>query len=81
MLLRKEVWAGPLSDGSVAVVLFNPGRIGTKISFTFSQVGLSSMNANIRDLINQKDLGNWTNGFEAKVLSHGCVFVRIYPIQ
>lgn len=46
-----KVWAGPLSDNKVAVVLWNRGSSQTTITANWSDVGLSpSTVVDIRDL-------------------------------
>jgi alpha-N-acetylgalactosaminidase len=74
-----EVWAKPLANGDVAVVLFNGWDAGTPmpISFTFAQVGISSTNAALRDLYQHRDLGIFSNGYSAQVVPHGVVMLRI----
>ena len=37
-----EVWAGPLSDGSVAAVLLNRGTTEAKITANWTDIGLTS---------------------------------------
>lgn len=71
-----EVWAKPLSDGSVAVGLFNRGEFEGTVDVKWRDVGLSGSRA-VRDLWRQKDLGQFADGYEAKVPRHGCVVIRV----
>jgi hypothetical protein len=48
---------------------------------TFSELGISSNRATIRDILKKKDLGNFDNGYSSIVPVHGCVFVRIWPAK
>jgi len=71
-----EVWARPLSDGAVAVGLFNRKPAAQKVTARWSDLGLSGPRT-VRDLWQQKDLGVSTGAFEATVPRHGAVLVRI----
>jgi len=75
-----EVWAGPLSQGSYAVVLFNRSTQQDKITVNWSDLGIpSSKNFVVRDLWQHKDLGTFQNFFNATVASHGVVMVKMTP--
>ena len=77
------VWARHLSDGSVAVALYNQEDSATKIGFQFADLGsgwTSSSTATIRDLWQHKDLGTFTGGFPAvAVRAHQTVVLRVTP--
>jgi alpha-galactosidase len=76
-----EVWVKQLHDGSRAVVLFNRGASGAKISASWEDLGYPSrLPAVVRDLWNKKDLGVFTGKFNALVASHGVVMLRITPV-
>eukprot|EP01113_Clastostelium_recurvatum_P046638 TRINITY_DN8202_c0_g1_i3.p1 TRINITY_DN8202_c0_g1~~TRINITY_DN8202_c0_g1_i3.p1 ORF type:complete len:568 (+),score=132.79 TRINITY_DN8202_c0_g1_i3:158-1861(+) len=78
-----EVWAGPLSKGAVAVVLFNRSTSPQDISVTWDQVFDTSVNpaprsVNVRDLWEHKDLGTMQNGYTAETVpSHGVVMLKL----
>jgi len=74
-----EVLCKNLEDGSRAVGLFNPGREPAKVSIAWSTVGLSGPQQ-VRDLWRQKDLGQFSDRFEAQVPGHGVVLVRLCPV-
>ncbi len=74
-----EVWAGPLADGSVAVVLFNRSPSRAAIGFNFADVGIKSSMALIRDLWSRSNLGYFQNSFLATVDSHDVVMVKVTP--
>jgi|WetSurMetagenome_2_1015567.scaffolds.fasta_scaffold00003_227 alpha-galactosidase len=84
-----EIWSKPLEDGSVAVGLFctggkspvesfnwGDGNTLTKIRINWTDLNMSGAHK-VRDLWRQKDLGEFTDGFEAEVPFHGVVFVKI----
>ena len=71
-----EVWARPLEDGSLAVGLFNRGEKEATVTANWHDLGLSGSRL-VRDLWRQKDLGTFTDTFQATVASHGVVLVRI----
>ncbi len=72
-----EVWAKPMSDGSVAMVLFNRGSSNATIGTTAAELGLGgSSSYTLKDL--------WTGGssttsgaISATVASHGVVMYRV----
>ncbi|HEX8868117.1 MAG TPA: ricin-type beta-trefoil lectin domain protein [Lentzea sp.] len=78
-----EVFAKPLSDGSVAVGLFNRGSGATTIATTTAQIGLAGNNFTLTDL--------WTGGtstsagpISASVPAHGVTAFRVTggsPVQ
>jgi len=71
-----EVWARPLSDGTIAVGLFNRGPEAAPVTATFGDLGISG-SAPVRDLWRQKDLGRVSGKFSAVVPRHGAVLVKI----
>lgn len=75
-----EVWAKDMEDGSKAVGLFNRGRESAQVTANWSDLGLHGKQK-VRDLWRQKDLGKFSNKFEAAVPRHGVVLVRIWPVQ
>ncbi len=74
-----EVLIKKLSDGTVAVGLFNPGETAATVSVTWAQTGVSGRQR-VRDLWRQKDLGVFVGEFTAKEIPrHGVVLVRLFP--
>jgi len=71
-----EVWAKPLSDGSLAVGLFNRGQTDASCSAKWSDLKLTGSHT-VRDLWRQKDLGSFDNHFDATVHPHGVMLVRV----
>ncbi len=75
-----EIWAKDMEDGSKAVGLFNRGRESARVTANWSDLGLTGKQK-VRDLWRQKDLGKFSNKFEADVSKHGVVLVRIWPAK
>jgi alpha-galactosidase len=73
---RLEVWAKDMEDGSKAVGLFNRGELEAPVKATWQALGIKGKQK-VRDLWRQKDLGAFSDQFEAKVPRHGVVLVRI----
>ena len=71
-----QIWSKPLSDGTVAVGLFNVGEGVRPMRVKLSSLGLSSPQP-IRDLWLHQDLGDFTQSFTAEVPEHGVVFLKI----
>jgi len=71
-----QTWVRPLHDGSLAVGLVNLGDSAATASVNWSDLQLNGSWA-VRDLWRQKDLGTFTQKFEASVPAHGVVLVRI----
>lgn len=75
-----EVWAKALADGSRAVILFNRGASGSKVSVTWEEIGYPAhVSAKVRDLWAHKDLGAFTASFASEVPSHGVAMVKVTP--
>jgi len=78
----KDVWAGPMSDESFAVLLLNRGNETTAITANWKDFGLDpSKEANVRDLWAHKDLpmakGSVTANYN--VDKHDVFMFRITP--
>ena len=71
-----EIWARPLSDGRMAVGLFNRGPVAQSISVTWPEIGLSGSQP-VRDLWQRKDLGAARDQFTATVPRHGVQFIVV----
>ena len=78
-----DVWAGPLSDGSIAVVLFNRNDSATAASITarWTDIGLpEGAKATVRDLWTHQDVGSFTGSFSVKgLVPRASATVRITP--
>jgi alpha-L-fucosidase len=73
-----EVWAKEMSDGSLAVGLFNRGDGLKTVTATWKDLGIAG-SRRVRDVWRQKDVGAFENSFEAYVGRHGAVLVRMWP--
>jgi alpha-galactosidase len=68
-----------MADGSKAVGLFNrDDREARPVAVRWSDLGLKGR-CRVRDLWRQKDLGAFDGKFEATVLVHGAVLLRLTP--
>ncbi len=77
---RDEVWAKPMSDGSIAVGLVNMGYTERKVKFCFKKAGMRGK-WRVRDLWRQKDEGVFENCYEASIPGHATQLVRIWPTE
>jgi len=73
---RAEIWARPLSDGTIAVGLFNRQPESATIAVKLSDLGLSGSQP-VRDLWRHTDLGALKDEFSTVVPPHGAVLVKI----
>ncbi|BDA44947.1 Alpha-galactosidase [Coccomyxa sp. Obi] len=82
-----EVYAGPLEDGSRAVVLFNRHTSGTQyplsnITVQWQDLGFEGeLDATVRDLFAEKDLGTFSGSWTGVVGLHDVRMVKISPIK
>ncbi|KAG6500045.1 hypothetical protein ZIOFF_039859 [Zingiber officinale] len=75
-----QVWAGPLSGGRVAVVLWNRGGSPATITARWSDVGLPSYAAaSARDLWAHSTLGPFKGQLTAEVAAHACKMYVLTP--
>ncbi|CAF0787554.1 unnamed protein product [Adineta steineri] len=75
-----EIWAGPLSDGSQAVLLFNRGDIGSEpITVKWSDIDFPmDHSAVVRDLWARQDLGTFTGSYTSPNIDHhGVMMLKI----
>ena len=75
---RAEIWAKPMSDGSLVFALFNTYSLDTKITIDFKSLGLEGR-WRVRDLWAQKDLGTFSDSYGAEVFVHATHLVRLFP--
>jgi alpha-galactosidase len=79
-----EVWAGDLSGGDVAVVLFNRSKKERIITAVFQDIGICSCCTKavmVRDVWAHQDLGLHQMNISATVGSHDVVAFRLTPIK
>lgn len=71
-----EVWAKEMSDGTLAVGLFNRRPIASEITARWEDLGLKGPQP-VRDLWRKKDLGQSEGAFTSPVPPHGAVMLKI----
>ncbi|MEO8747046.1 MAG: glycoside hydrolase family 27 protein [Rhodanobacter sp.] len=76
---QAEVWAKPMSDGSVAVILLNRGRGPIAIATTAAAVGVkAAASYTVRDLW-QHTQATSAGSIKASIPTHAAVMFRIWP--
>ena len=83
---QSEVWAKPLSDGSIAVVLFNKGATATNATVYFSNdwIGQADFfpalftSARVRDLGRKSDLGVFASAYTAELAPYDSTMLRLW---
>ena len=73
---RIDVWARPLSDGTMAVGLFNRNPVAVPITIAWKDLRLAGRQP-VRDLWQHRDFGAFDNGYTATVPRHGAVFLKV----
>ncbi|WP_434449971.1 glycoside hydrolase family 27 protein [Lentzea sp. E54] len=77
---EQEVWIKPMSDGSLAVVLFNRGEAGHEFGLGIEALGLpSAARYRVRDLWTTKETES-TGELRATVPTHSVVAYRIWLV-
>lgn len=73
-----EVWSRTLDNGSVAAVLLNNSSAPTDITVTWSELGLNSVQARVRDLWTHADAGIRVDSYTASAVPvHGSAMVVV----
>ena len=78
---QTEVWAGNLSDGSMAVLLLNRAYYETEVSVTWKELGLNYTNVSVRDLWEKKDLGKIEDGYKITLATHDSKFLKVFEYK
>ncbi|WP_433609676.1 NPCBM/NEW2 domain-containing protein [Dactylosporangium sp. CA-139114] len=73
----QEVWAKPMSDGSVAVVLFNRGAATATVSTSAAALGLAGSSSYATKNLWTGATGTTTGALSASVPSHGVAMFRV----
>ncbi len=79
-----EIWTGPLSNGSQAVLLFNRGNTGSEsITVKWNDIQFSlDQSAVVQDLLNHKDLGIFTGSYTSPNINyHEVMMLKITPTK
>ena len=72
-----EIWAGNLSDGSLAVLLLNRASFDTNVGITWEELQLNYTIASLRDLWKRKSLGEYKNGYTVFLKSHESQLLKV----
>jgi hypothetical protein len=77
----QEVYAGPLANNAIAVVLFNRGLSAANITASWADIGAASASATytVRDLVRKADIGTFSGSFTATVDSHASRTLKLTP--
>lgn len=79
-----EIWAGPLSNNSYAVLLFNRVDTGSEpMTVQWSDIGIpADHSAVVRDLWAHQDLGTFTGSYTSPNIDHHAVMMlKITPTK
>jgi len=79
ILGSQEVWAVPLANKDIGVLLLNRGDLDGTVVAKFSDIGIAGQ-ARVRDLWQHRDVGVFQDSISAKVPSHGVVVFRLTPL-
>ena len=71
-----QIWGKTLSNGDIALGIFNLGETVENYSFKYHDLGLANGKYTARDLWRQLDLGS-SDTFTTRVASHGVTLIRI----
>lgn len=75
-----QVWAKPVKNDGVAVLVIAHNDNSTAAAFSFEEIGLNATDATIRDVWGLKDLGSANTNFTTPVLeSHDSGFYVFTP--
>jgi alpha-galactosidase len=72
-----QIWTKPLSDGAVAVAVFNTNTHPTTLHVNFEEIGLPG-SLQVRDLWRRSDLGAFHQSLPVSVASHGVVLLKVH---
>ena len=72
-----QVWEKQLSDGNIAVGIFNLNSRTKRFSLNLNALGIKDK-VLLRDLWRQKDLGTFKDNFSTLIPSHGVVLLKVF---
>eukprot|EP01100_Stratorugosa_tubuloviscum_P003332 TRINITY_DN1801_c1_g1_i3.p1 TRINITY_DN1801_c1_g1~~TRINITY_DN1801_c1_g1_i3.p1 ORF type:complete len:353 (-),score=165.89 TRINITY_DN1801_c1_g1_i3:106-1164(-) len=76
-----QVWTGPLTNNTVAMLLFNPSSKSTSITAWWNDLGIDSTKPYyVRDVWQQENIGAFTGSFSTKVDSHDVFMAVLTPV-
>lgn len=71
-----EVWARPMSDGSLAVAMINLDDAAAEVSVSWEELGISGSHT-VRDLWQRKEVGMREGELCARLPRHGALFLKL----
>ena len=74
-----EVWAGNLTNGTYAVLLLNRASYSGKVQISWKELGFNYTKAKLRDLWEQKDLGEFNEKYTVYLGSHDSQLLKVFP--
>lgn len=74
VVVGADLWTKKLADKSLAIGIFNRGKIALTVNLVWKNLGLRAKPA-VRDLWQRQDLGR-AKTFTAEISPHGCVLLR-----
>ena len=74
---QNEVWTRELSDGDIAVAVFNRAPGDAQVTFRWADAGLRKTPSRIRDLWRHTDRNGTGADYSAEVPGHGVVLLRV----
>lgn len=74
---KQPIYTKPLADGSIAVGVFNRDMEEATLQIDLSQIVGGGQKSTVRDVWQQKDLGQFDGSFDVVVPSHGAKFFRV----
>ncbi|VAX29489.1 alpha-galactosidase [hydrothermal vent metagenome] len=72
-----QVWKKELSDGNIAVGIFNVGDETLDYKLDMKKLGVNEK-VTLRDVWRQKDMGKLQNEFTARIPSHGVKLLKVF---
>ena len=77
-----QVWAGPLANGDVGVILFNRGAAAANITVPWTLLGLKEgSTGSVRDLVAHRVEGEFAESYSALVPSHAVKVIRVTLVK
>ena len=78
---QTEVWAGRLSGGYWVVLLLNRATFTAEVEIKWSEISLNATSAFVRDLWEQRDLGQFNESYKVNLSSHESQVLKAYLLE
>jgi alpha-galactosidase len=75
---QQEVWTRELSDGDIAVAVFNRAPGDARVTFRWADAGITAAPSRIRDLWNHTDQKATGGNYSSEVPGHGVELLRVH---